>query len=169
MDKIIVCLCLLSLGGCASNEASREPAATPATEPAPMSHTQHNEEDTRPAAPSEKPDVAPAHEHEHPADVTGPTSENTRVNKRDRNDTTRTPGDQSEAKSDLEITKEIRQAVVGDSSLSFNAKNVKIMTEEGKVVLRGSVATGAERTTIESYARQVAGAGHVDNQIDIHN
>jgi hyperosmotically inducible protein len=167
MDKIIVCLCLLSLGGCASNEASREPAATPATEPAPMTRRQHNEEDTRPAAPSEQPDVAPV--HEHPADTSGPSSDNTRVNKRDRNDTTRTPGDQSEAKSDLQITKEIRQAVVGDSSLSFNAKNVKIVTDDGKVILRGSVATGDERSTIESYARQVAGAGHVDNQIDIHN
>jgi hyperosmotically inducible periplasmic protein len=167
MDKIIVCLCALAIGACASNEAAGRPAATAATEPAPSTQTRRAEDMPRPAAPGQTNDVEPV----HPANVTGPASDNTRLNKRDQADpdSNRTPVDQSNAKSDIEITKEIRQAVVGDGALSFDAKNVKIVTESGHVKLRGTVASGAERSTVESYARQVAGAGHVDNQLDVKN
>jgi osmotically-inducible protein OsmY len=54
-----------------------------------------------------------------------------------------------------------------DDSLSFTAKNVKIITVSGKVTLRGPVKTTQERAAIEAAARRIAGATQVDNQIEV--
>src|SRR5437870_4142781 len=65
--------------------------------------------------------------------------DNTGRNVRDRSGATLTPGDQSEAKDDLRLTQQIRKAIMADKSLSTTAKNVKIMTINGAVTLRGPV------------------------------
>jgi hyperosmotically inducible protein len=75
--------------------------------------------------------------------------------------------DQSNAPSDVQITQQIRQAVMADGSLSFTAKNVKIITAKGKVTLRGPVNTEQERRSIEASARKIAGDGNVDDQIEV--
>jgi osmotically-inducible protein OsmY len=93
--------------------------------------------------------------------------DNTKLNKRDTNTSALTPLDQGEGKTDLDITKRIRQAVVGDHSLSFTAKNVKIITRDGKVTLRGPVNTQDERNNIQAAAEKVAGAANVDNQLEV--
>jgi hypothetical protein len=93
--------------------------------------------------------------------------DNTGVNERDRSSAALTPTDQRENKTDLEITQQIRKAVMADGSLSFTAKNVKIITAGGKVTLRGPVKTDAERSAIDAAARQVAGATSVDNQLEV--
>jgi hypothetical protein len=93
--------------------------------------------------------------------------DNTKVNERDRNDQTLTPMDQRNNETDLKITQQIRKAVMGNSTLSFTAKNVKIITIGGKVTLRGPVKTAQERTAIEDAARKVAGVTQVDNQIEV--
>jgi hypothetical protein len=93
--------------------------------------------------------------------------DNTGVNKRDRDGTSATPMDQGNSKQDIQITADIRKAVVKDGSLSTTAKNVKIITKDGNVLLRGPVHSDAERSTIEAKAIQVAGAGHVSNQLEI--
>jgi osmotically-inducible protein OsmY len=93
--------------------------------------------------------------------------DNTKVNQRDTKNATPTPMDQGEGQSDLDITKRIRQAVMGDKSLSFTAKNVKIITRDGKVVLRGPVNSADERASIAAAAQKVAGAGNVDNQLEV--
>lgn len=93
--------------------------------------------------------------------------DNTKVNKRDANSPAMTPVDQGENDVDLKITQQIRQAVMADSSLSFTAKNVKIITSNRKVTLRGPVKTAAERASIESAARKVAGPSMVDNQLEV--
>lgn len=93
--------------------------------------------------------------------------DNTKVNERDRNNATLTPTDQNENQTDLKITQQIRQAVMADGSLSFTAKNVKIITQGGKVTLRGPVKTAEERAAIESAARKAAGVTNVDNQLEI--
>jgi len=93
--------------------------------------------------------------------------DNTRVNDRDRGNGPPTPMDQGNGASDLKITQQIRQAVIADGSLSFTAKNVKIITNNGKVTLRGPVKTDQERQAIESSARKVAGDGNVDDQIEV--
>jgi hyperosmotically inducible protein len=93
--------------------------------------------------------------------------DNTKMNKRDVKGSAPTPLDQGEGQADLDITQKIRKAVMGDGSLSFNAKNVKIITQNGKVTLRGPVSSNAERSSIQAAAQKVAGAGNVDNQIEV--
>jgi hyperosmotically inducible protein len=78
-----------------------------------------------------------------------------------------TPLDQGESQADLDVTQKIRQAVVGNGSLSFNAKNVKIITRNGKVTLRGPVSSNEERNAVQAAAQKVAGAGNVDNQLEV--
>jgi len=93
--------------------------------------------------------------------------DNSAVNVRDRAPAAVTAGQQSNAKSDQDITREIRRAVVKDDSLSMMARNVKIITVDGNVTLRGPVETQSEKTTIARLATAVAGTHNVDNQIDV--
>jgi hyperosmotically inducible protein len=95
--------------------------------------------------------------------------DNSRVNARDKGGNTLTPMDQGKGEGDRKITQNIRQAVVKDSSLSFTAKNVKIITINGKVTLRGPVKTDAERSAIEAAAKKVAGVNRVDNFLEVKN
>jgi osmotically-inducible protein OsmY len=97
---------------------------------------------------------------DYPADNSG-------KNVRDRQDSTLTSGDQSNAKSDLAITQAIRKAVTADKGLSTNAHNVKIITTNGVVTLRGPVKSAEEKGTIGAKAKQVAGVKSVDNQLEI--
>jgi hyperosmotically inducible periplasmic protein len=94
-------------------------------------------------------------------------ADNTAVNERDRNETAKTPLDQKENERDLKVTQDIRQAVVADDALSFDAKNAKIITADGVVTLRGPVKTQAEKDAIETKAKSVAGVTRVDNQLEI--
>jgi hyperosmotically inducible protein len=93
--------------------------------------------------------------------------DNTKVNERDTNTAAPTPGDQGNNATDLKITQQIRQAVMADGALSFTAKNVKIITQNGKVTLRGPVKSEDERSRIDAAARKVAGAVQVDNQLEV--
>jgi osmotically-inducible protein OsmY len=91
---------------------------------------------------------------------------NTGVNVRDRDATVKTPIDQNENKSDIDITAAIRKRVVA-SKMSVNAQNVKIMTQDGKVTLRGPVKSTEEKQQIEEIAFAIAGKGNVENKLDI--
>jgi hyperosmotically inducible periplasmic protein len=93
--------------------------------------------------------------------------DNSAVNVRDRDPGAMTAGEQSNSKSDVELTREIRRAVVKDHSLSMLAHNVKIVTANGSVTLRGPVKTEEEKTAIASKAQQIAGADKVDNQLEV--
>ncbi|MGH8526362.1 MAG: BON domain-containing protein [Gammaproteobacteria bacterium] len=95
-----------------------------------------------------------------------PNAENTGVNVRDRGDLTVTPEEQGGEAADLDITAAIRRAIVKDDSLSLNAHNVKIITRDGVVTLRGPVESTAERTTIGQLAEKTAGVKRVDNQLE---
>jgi len=83
-----------------------------------------------------------------PSSPANTNADNTGVNKRDRNSATLTPMDQGSSASDRAITQQIRKDLMNDKSLSFTAKNVKVITIDGKVTLRGTVKTEAERTAI---------------------
>ena len=100
------------------------------------------------------------------ADNTAVKRDNTAVNVRDRSDAVKTPIDQNENKKDIDITANIRKRVV-DTKMSVNAQNVKIITQDGKVTLRGPVKSADEKTQIEKLAQEVAGAGNVDNQLEV--
>jgi osmotically-inducible protein OsmY len=93
--------------------------------------------------------------------------DNTGRNVRDRSGATLTPGDQSESEADRTLTQRIRQAVVADEALSTTAKNVKIITINGVVTLRGPVKNPQEKVMVEAKARQIAGAEKVDSQLEI--
>ena len=95
--------------------------------------------------------------------------DNTAVNVRDRAPGAMTAGQQSNAKSDVELTREIRQAVVKDDSLSMLAHNVKIVAANGSVILRGPVKTEQEKVAIANKAQQIAGPNKVDNQLEVKN
>lgn len=95
--------------------------------------------------------------------------DNSGRNERDRNDATKTAGDQAENEADRTISQNIRQAVVADDSVSTNGKNVKIVTVDGTVTLRGPVKSEKEKSNIGAKAQQIAGVKRVDNQLEITN
>jgi hyperosmotically inducible periplasmic protein len=107
----------------------------------------------------------PAEQTQSPPAQTAP--DNTGRNVRDRSGATLTPGDQSESEADRTLTQRIRQAVVADDSLSTTAHNVKIITANGVVTLRGPVNSAKEKATIDAKAQQIAGATKVKNQLEI--
>ena len=96
-----------------------------------------------------------------------PDADNTKKNERDRSGETQTSGDQSNSKEDVNTTAAIRRAVVKDHSLSATAKNVKIITANGTVTLRGPVKTDAEKTKIAELAQSAAGNAKIDNQLEV--
>jgi osmotically-inducible protein OsmY len=96
-----------------------------------------------------------------------PAADNTAKNQRDRSGGTMTSGDQSNSPEDTKLTAAIRRAVVGDKSLSMMAKNVKIITANGVVTLRGPVKTDAEKATVEKLAQSAAGGAKIDNQLEV--
>jgi hyperosmotically inducible periplasmic protein len=99
---------------------------------------------------------------------TGTSPDNSKVNTRDRSSAALTPMDQGGSESDRKITQQIRQELMKDGSLSFTAKNVKVITVNGRVTLRGPVKTEAERSSVEAAARRAAGSGaQVDSQLEI--
>jgi hyperosmotically inducible periplasmic protein len=90
--------------------------------------------------------------------------DNTKQNK-DR--TNPTADDQKMNPADREITQKIRKAIHDDSNLSTYAHNIKIITQDGKVTLRGPVRSEDEKTNIEAKAAAVAGQGNVTNQLEV--
>ncbi|WP_024297784.1 BON domain-containing protein [Methylomicrobium lacus] len=92
--------------------------------------------------------------------------DNTGRNVRDKSDATLTPEDQMENESDITITATIRQAVVKDELLSVNAQNIKIITRNGVVTLRGPVKSEAESMKLQQIAKQTPGVVQVDNQLE---
>mgnify|MGYP003636301932 CR=1 FL=1 len=93
--------------------------------------------------------------------------DNTAVNERDADDRTVTPMDQSNASADIDQVAAIRKAVLDIEDLSVNGRNVKIITDGGKVVLRGPVASSTERDAIARIAGKVAGTGNVTNELEV--
>jgi osmotically-inducible protein OsmY len=93
--------------------------------------------------------------------------ENTEINVRDKANTTLTPEDQKETESDIKITAAIRQAIIKNKSLSVNAQNVKIITRNGVVTLRGPVESKKESKKIKKIAKHTPGVLKVDNQLEI--
>jgi osmotically-inducible protein OsmY len=93
--------------------------------------------------------------------------DNTRANKADR-DTSQPTADQAKNNmSDRDLEKNIRRDVVKDKSLSTYGHNVKIISEHGKVTLRGPVHSEEEKRAIEEHARKYAGDGNVTNELTV--
>jgi hyperosmotically inducible periplasmic protein len=93
--------------------------------------------------------------------------DNTKTNERDRSGETKTSGDQSNSSADLKVTQAIRQALMKDGELSTTAKNIKIITANGQVTLRGPVKTAQEKAKVDQIARSAAGGAQIDDQLDV--
>jgi osmotically-inducible protein OsmY len=70
-------------------------------------------------------------------------------------------------KADRDLTQEIRKSIVSDKSLSAQAHNVKILTKDGMVTLKGQVKTDEEKKAIEDKAASVAGADKVTSELTV--
>ena len=93
--------------------------------------------------------------------------DNTKVNKRDRKAAEPTADQAKETPADRTIMQNIRKAIMADESMSTYAKNVKVISENDKVTLKGPVRSEEERKSIEAKAVEVAGAGNVTNRITV--
>jgi osmotically-inducible protein OsmY len=97
-----------------------------------------------------------------------PAADNTAHNERDRdNAAAKTPGDQSENAADRTISQQARQGVVDNDDVSTTGKNVKIITADGVVTLRGPVKSLEEKATIASIVKKVDGVKRVENQLEV--
>jgi osmotically-inducible protein OsmY len=93
--------------------------------------------------------------------------DNSGINVRDRSNDAVTAGEQSGDKSDLQLTAQIRRAIVKDDSLSMMAHNVKIISTNGAVTLRGPVKSDEEKATVVAKAQAIAGTDKVDDRLEV--
>ena len=93
--------------------------------------------------------------------------DNTATNERDRSGETKTSGDQSNSSADLKITQAIRRALMKNRELSTTAKNIKIITANGQVTLRGPVKTAQEKARVDQIAKSAAGGAQIDDQLEV--
>jgi hyperosmotically inducible protein len=96
-----------------------------------------------------------------------PAPDNTKVNQRDQNQAAPTADQQKANKADQETTRQIRRAVVQDKSLSTYAHNVKIISQNGMVTLKGPVRSDQEKTAIEAKAAEIAGKNNVNSELEV--
>ncbi len=93
--------------------------------------------------------------------------DNTRVNRRDRSQSEPTADQQKDNRSDREITQQIRHSIMQDKSLSTYAHNIKVVTQNGQVTLKGPVRSDEEKRAVEAKATEIAGENKVNSQLDI--
>ena len=96
-----------------------------------------------------------------------PAPDNSAINARDTKGGPLTPENQSEKAADRDLTRKIRQAIISEEGLSTIAKNVKIITVDGVVTLRGPVNSPQEREQIVARALSFAGNGNVNNLLEL--
>src|ERR1017187_7207178 len=94
-------------------------------------------------------------------------ADNTRQNVRDRDNRTLTPLDQGNSQADVNITAQIRREIIAGKGLTINARNVKIITVNGRVTLRGPVNSEEEKRLIGEIAIRMSSSQKVDNQLEV--
>jgi hyperosmotically inducible periplasmic protein len=189
--------CIGALTACAGSRETEPPPATAATEPEPAAGLPPADPATlkedhraidRAANTSERladqtaAEAPNARDHANPPaglprtaatpdetteSNTATAADNTAKNERDRAPGALTPEDQSNKPSDLELAAKIRRAIVGADGLSFTARNVKIITEGGRVTLRGAVKSADEKARVEQTARKAAGPARVVSELEV--
>jgi hyperosmotically inducible periplasmic protein len=97
------------------------------------------------------------------ADDAAIAPDNTKMNKQE----SMTADQQKESPADRKITQRIRQAIVKNKTISLDAHNIKIITINGMVTLKGPVRTEKEKKIVEKAATQVAGKGKVTSEIAV--
>jgi hyperosmotically inducible periplasmic protein len=97
-------------------------------------------------------------------DAQQPAADDTKVNK---DQSAPTADDQKMNASDRAITQKIRKSIHEDNSLSTYAHNIKIISQDGKVTLRGPVRSEDDKKNLQAKAVEVAGEGNVTNLLEI--
>lgn len=97
----------------------------------------------------------------------GAAPDNTTMNQRDKDTNESTADRQKDNRSDRDITQQIRKAITNDKSLSTYAHNVKVVTQNGQVTLKGPVRSDEEKRAVEAKAMEIAGESKVTNELDI--
>jgi hyperosmotically inducible protein len=96
-----------------------------------------------------------------------PAPDNTKQNQGDADSGATTAQKQKMNPADRDTTRQIRSAIMDDKSLSTYAHNIKIITRDGKVTLKGPVRSEDEKASIEAKAASVAGADNVTDQLTV--
>jgi hyperosmotically inducible periplasmic protein len=96
-----------------------------------------------------------------------PAPDNSKTNQGDASKGAVTAEQQKMNPADRNTTKQIRSAIFKDKSLSTYAHNIKIITQDGKVTLKGPVRTEDEKAGIAAKATAVVGAENVTNQLEV--
>jgi hyperosmotically inducible protein len=96
-----------------------------------------------------------------------PAPDNTKTNQGDASKNAKTADQQKMNPADRETTKKIRSALMDDKSLSTYAHNIKIITTDGMVTLKGPVRSEEEKSAIEAKARQIAGDSNVTSNLTV--
>jgi len=99
--------------------------------------------------------------------TTTPSADNTKINQRDRNAGEPTADQQKMNTGDRETTKQIRQAIIKDKSISTYGHNVKVITQNGMVTLKGPVRSEEEKQAIEAKAKEIAGPDKVTDDLEV--
>lgn len=97
-------------------------------------------------------------------DPSVPKADNTKVNKRDRNSGEATADQQKMNATDRALTRTIRRSIMADKSLSTYAHNIKIISQDGSVTLKGPVKSEKEKKAV--VAKAVTAAGSADKVTD---
>ena len=111
--------------------------------------------------------AALGHAQDGSSQQASPAPDNSKMNQQDQSKSEPTADQQKENRSDRDITQQIRQSIMKDKSLSTYAHNVKIITQNGQVTLKGPVRSESEKESIGTKATEVAGANNVTNDLDI--
>lgn len=169
----LVASALLVMCGCdATQRTTSTPSSSPTTVARPSydstaAKTAASDGDTSATTSSSTTTVTSSTDKPGTAGPSPAAPDNTAVNERDASGATKTPIDQNENQRDINITTEIRKAVLAKENMSLNARNVKIITADGKTTLRGPVNSEEEKQVIEGIAKVHAGNDNVTNEIEV--
>ena len=104
---------------------------------------------------------------QEPNNQAPPASDNTKTNQRDRSANEPTADQQRNTRSDRDITQQIRRSIMNDKSLSTYAHNIKVITQQGQVTLKGPVQSEDEKKSIEAKAAEVVGGNKVSSELNV--
>ena len=96
-----------------------------------------------------------------------PAPDNSKTNQGDASKGAMTAQQQKMDPADRNITKQIRSSIYKDKSLSTYAHNIKIITQDGKVTLKGPVRSADDKASIAAKAIAVVGADNVTDQLEV--
>lgn len=96
-----------------------------------------------------------------------PAPDNSKTNQGDASKGAMTAQQQKMDPADRNITKQIRSSIYKDKSLSTYAHNIKIITQDGRVTLKGPVRSADDKASIAAKAIAVVGADNVTDQLEV--